>query len=166
MKRLALSLWVLLAGCASVAAAPVTLSQIRAHLTQWEGYSLVPYRDGVNSWSVGVGHSLSANCEPVKARYSPAEVESLLLRDIAWSLDACRQGIRAFDELPERVQLVAIGVAFGVGRTGFDRFRSFRLGLSMRAFNGAAHELATSRWATQVSPQRRQHYVQTLLRLP
>lgn len=164
VKRLVLSLWLLVAAGAPLAAEPVSSVAIRDHLIRWEGYRLSPYRDGPG-WSVGVGHSITANAERRKARYTAAEVERLLWADVSWALDAARQGIRDFDDLPPQVQLIALGVAFGTGRTGFHRFQSFRLALSRRAYNAAAHELAHSRWATQVSPERRTHYVNTLLRL-
>lgn len=156
---LAIILWLL---HAAAFAAPVGLATIRQHLVQWEGYRLTPYKDGPNGYSVGIGHSLFANGERVKPRYTAIEVERLLLRDIAWSLDSCRTGIDRFDDLPERVQLVAIGVAFTTGRTGFIRFSGFRRALSWRAFDMAASELGRSRWYTQVSARRANAYIRTL----
>lgn len=135
-------------------------ARIRAELVKWEGYRLVPYRDGAH-WSVGIGHNLTVNRQPAR-RYSPAEVERFFLADVSWALDACRKGISDFDDLPEQVQLVCISVAFGVGRTGFDRFRNFRLAMSYRAYDSAASELRLSKWATQVSPARRDHHIRVL----
>lgn len=143
--------------------APITVEQARQHLIQWEGYHLTPYRDG-SSWSVGIGHNLTAHGEVKRPRYSHLEVQRMFLKDLAWSLDALRKSIRAFDDLPQDVQLVALSVVWTTGRTGFNRFTSFRRALSYRAFNGAAHELALSRWAKQVSPSRRDHHVRVLLR--
>ena len=141
----------------------LTLDQIRAHLVQWEGYRTQPYRDGPG-WSVGIGHSLTQHGEQGiwHRPYTSVEIERLFRRDVAWSLDACRQGIEDFDALPIDVQLVAIGVCWGVGRTGFERFRGFRLALSYRAYDSAATELRLSRWAGQVGPNRTRAYVQTL----
>lgn len=142
---------------------PDTLSYaaIRAHVIQYEGYRFVPYPDGPG-WSVGAGHSLTANMEPRKARYTVAEVERYLRQDIAWSWDAARAGITDFDSLPQDAQLVAIGVAITVGRTGFERFSAFRFALSHRAFNAALTELGNSRWRRQVSLARANAYLRTL----
>lgn len=143
-----------------LAAAP-SVATVRAHLIEHEGYRLTPYRDGPG-YSVGIGHSLSANGERVKQRYTRAEVERLFLRDYAWALDSVRKGIRDFDDLPERAQLVALGVAWTTGRVGFERFIDFCRCLGYRAFDSAAIELRLSKWATQVSPKRVAAYVQIL----
>jgi hypothetical protein len=140
--------------CAATAyAAPVSTDHAYADLVRWEGHKLVPYRDQ-DGWSVGVGHALTMHGEPVKRSYTRAEVYQLFLHDFAVSKEVCRAGIRDFDRLPEDVQLVALGLAWGVGPTGFMRFRSFRLALSYRAYEAAVTELATSRWARQVSAAR------------
>lgn len=144
-------------------ATPVSPDAMRAYLIRYEGYRLTPYRDG-NHWAVGVGHSLTAHRQAVRA-YSRVEVERFLWTDLSWSLDACRRGVRDFDDLPHEVQLLCVGVAFTVGRTGFERFRQFRLALSHRAYNAAAHELRWSKWFTQVSAARANAAVRVLLAL-
>lgn len=159
---------ILLLLCAvALRGAPVGLPQIREHLTFWEGYRLTPYRDGPSGgYSVGVGHSLSANAERVKPRYTALEVERMLLKDISTALDTCRGGIERFDDLPERAQLVAISVAFGVGKTGFQRFSTFRRALSARDYPAAARALRRSKWARDVGRTRAEHHVEVLLSLP
>ncbi len=161
------SLWLTASGLCVQPTPPGSLSldTIRAYLVQWEGYSLTPYRDGPG-YSVGIGHSLFANREKVRP-YSRAEVERFFYRDTSWVIDACRLGITGFDQLPTDVRLVCIGLAFGVGRTGFARFHQFRLALSHRAYNAAAHELGLSKWyRQQVSPARARAAYNTLLSQP
>lgn len=136
-------------------------AKCRAELIRWEGYRVIPYRDG-ESWSVGIGHNLTANGQTPKSYYSPAEIDRFFANDLSWALDACRQGVRNFDALPERVQLVAIGVAFGVGRTGFHKMHSFRKALTERNFPAARTALKGYRWAKQVSPTRLQNYLRNL----
>ncbi len=141
--------------------APVSLADIRASLLRFEGYTLTPYRDGP-AYSVGVGHNLTANGQ--KARhYTPIEVEAFLLRDVSWSIDCCRSGVAGFDDLPPPIQLAVIHVAFGCGRVGFHRFYAFRSALSRRSYPQAARQLAASRWASQVSPARRDWALTALL---
>ncbi len=132
-----------------------------SELIRWEGHSLTPYRDGAG-YSVGVGHSLSAHAEPVKARYTQTEVWALFLADLSWSLDSCRSGIRDFDSLPRDIQLVALGLAWNVGRTGFARFHDFRVALSYRSYESAAFALQTSRWYQQAPARRVNAYLGTL----
>lgn len=135
----------------------------RDHLVAYEGYRTRPYRDG-DGWSVGIGHSLTQHREAAiwTRPYTAAEIEALYARDISWTLDACRRGVAHFDDLPPAVRQVCVGVAFTVGRTGFDHFVSFRLALSYRAYDAAAVELNRSRWADQVSPARHNSYIRIL----
>lgn len=126
---------------------------VELHLRRFEGYRTVPYRDGP-SWSVGVGHNLSAHREPVKARYTDVEIRRFLLADTAAALDACRLGVTGFDDLPVEVQLVCIDLAFTTGSTGFQRWGNLRLALGRRAYSSAAIELTLSRWWRQVSAER------------
>lgn len=151
-------LFILLA--AQVIAVP--LDKLRQEMVRWEGYRLSPYRDG-SGYAVGIGHNLTAHGEEVRT-YTAAEVEAFFKSDIQWAIAACRNGIDNFDDLPDDVQIVCISVAFTVGRTGFQRFKDFRLAMSYRAYNAAATELRLSKWAAQVSPSRRDHHIDVLLR--
>ncbi len=164
MKRLlALALFALVTVTAS--AGVPSLDVTRRALITWEGYRDRPYKDG-DGWSVGVGHSLTAHGEHGiwKRPYTAAEIERLYVKDYCVSIDTARRCVRDFDGLPQDVQLVVIGLVWTVGPTGFERFKSFRLALGMRAFNAAAHELHyTQPWASQVGARRRDAYVQTLL---
>ncbi len=162
LVSLAVILWLILRGATAATAAPVSVASIRSHLVEHEGYRLLPYRDGPNGYSVGIGHSLTANAEPIKPRYTAAEVERYLMADVSWSIDACRAGITGFDDLPHQIQLVAIGVAFTTGRAGFQRFTGFRRALSWRAYDLAANQLGNSRWHAQVSARRANTYIATL----
>lgn len=148
----------------SLQAHPVSLDSVWRHLVAYEGYRERPYRDG-SGWSVGVGHSLTANRErAVWSRpYTHGEIVGLFHRDLSWAVDACRAGVARFDELPEAAQLVALGVAWTVGRTGFAGMQSFRACLSRRDFTGASRALGRSRWHTQVGPIRAQAYRNDLM---
>lgn len=157
---LSIALFLLVA--TSAAAAP-SLDTTRREMTRWEGYRDRPYRDGPG-WSVGIGHSLTAHAERGiwKRPYTAAEIERLYVRDYCVAIDTARRCVRDFDGLPADVQMVVVSVIWTVGRTGFERFTSFRLALGMRAYNAAAHQLWYSVWATQVSAARRDHHFRVL----
>ncbi len=146
-------------------AAPVTVGVAWGYLLPIEGYKTHPYKDGLST-SVGVGHCLTCRGETVKETYSASEIRAFFIRDFAVSQEVARHGIKDFDNLPQDVQLVAIGLAFSVGPTGFMRFRMFRLAMSQRAYMAAATELADSKWYQQVSPRRARAAYNTLWNRP
>lgn len=145
-------------------AAPVPDTEVLADLRRWEGWRDAPYRLR-GQWHVGLGHNLSAHREPVRT-YSRAELNAFAARDIAAARAACRQGVEGFDDLPRRVQLVALGLAFNVGRTGFMGFRHFRLALSRRAYESARTELGLSQWYRQAPAARANAYLTVLRAQP
>lgn len=162
MRFFALLFFAVILGATAASADPVPYSTIRTHLIKYEGYRHHPYRDGPNGWSVGVGHNLTIRGEKPRPYYSSIQIERQLTENISWALDAARRGIRGFDDLPHDIQCVAIGVAFTVGRTGFERFYEFRTALSYRSYRKAAMELQLSRWSRQVSPSRVGDYLRIL----
>lgn len=168
MMRMLVALACLLAAAPAASAAPVTYAAIREDLIRWEGWRTRPYRDGAKGWSVGVGHSLSSHREIGRwdRPYTTHEIEQLLARDIAAAWDSCRAGIERFDDLPAEIQLVALGLAFTCGRTGFTRWVNLRRAASYRAYGAMAVELADSRWRTQVSAERFNAYLHTLRSQP
>lgn len=132
----------------------VTPSECLSYLRRYEGVSTAVYRDPSGTgYSVGVGHWLG-RVRPTKMRYTETEVLALFYRDLAVHLEACRSGVRDFAGLPKPVQLTTLGLAWGVGPTGFKRFKNFRLALSYRAWEAAKIELLDSRWAHQISQER------------
>lgn len=138
----------------------VTPEECYTYLKRWEGYSTTVYRDGPG-YSVGVGHYLGSS-RPRRLTYSHAEIRQLFYRDLAIALAACERGVEGFSALPRQVQLVTLGVAWSVGPTGFMRFKEFRRALNWRAYEGAATELADSKWARQVGAARYNHAIGVL----
>ena len=163
-----LSILTLLATLLSLTAplhsAPITPEESLAYLREWEGVRSVVYRDA-GGYSVGVGHWLG-RARPAKTHYTQIEILSLFYRDLAIHHQACRRGIRDFDELPKEVQKLCLGLAWTVGPAGFRRFTNFRRAISHRAYQSAAAELVDSRWWSQVSPARRMASYRTLTDQP
>lgn len=156
----AMGMWAM--GALPGVAAPPT-PVIWSHLVEHEGYKTRPYRDG-SGWSVGIGHNLTANRERIlrERPYTHDEIVNLFRRDLVWALDAVRTGIEGYDALPEDIQLVALGVAWTVGRTGFLRMTSFRGALSRRNYVEAGRALVRARWSGQVGSNRVRRYLDAL----
>ncbi len=133
----------------------------RTYLTRYEGYRLTAYEDREWTWSAGIGHSLGYG-PPRRMTYTRAEVEAWFQSDLRVALAAARVSVRDFDQLPQDVQLVVVGLIWCVGPTGFAQFKDFRLALSHKAYNAAHISLALSKWAQQVGPARRNDALRVL----
>ena len=129
-------------------------ADVFVNLVRFEGYKVIPYRDG-NHWVIGVGHSLTGHKETVKKSYSYEEIRNYFLSDYAEALATCRRLVDDFDRLPEPIQLLCLNLVWSVGPTGFSKFKNFRLALKYCAYSTARIELALSKWASQVQPARR-----------
>lgn len=130
------------------------------HLSHWEGYRLTAYPDRNGTWSVGVGHSLGVR--PRRMTYTAAEVQALFNHDLAIALATARECVERFDELPEQVRNVTLGLIWCCGPSGFRAWHGFILALRYRAWNGAAVELTRSRWWQEVSAERANAYLRIL----
>lgn len=126
----------------------------RANLVRFEGIKSKPYRDAGNGWTVGIGHSITANHEEIKPRYTDEEIDAFYHRDLTNALRAARLLIEDFDTLPNPAKEVVIHLIFQTGPTGFSRFKNLRFALSRRAYNAAAAELWDSKWFRQTPAAR------------
>lgn len=149
-----LVLLALAALAAPLCADTLTAPDYRASLIRFEGVKTTPYKEKDGSWSVGIGHNLSAHSQQVKPSYTRDEISDFFDRDLAAATRAARALIQGFDDLPDAAKDVAINIIWGVGPTGFQSFRNLRLALSKRAYLAATVELVDSRWAKQVSKDR------------
>lgn len=131
---------------------------IRASLEYWEGVRYTPYADPArpSHMIVGIGHNLTGNNQVVMTsrKYTKTEVDSFYRVDLSNALRAARAGVTDFDQLDDQVKQVVINLIWTVGPSGFESFINFRKALSNRHYRTAANELASSRWATQVSRAR------------
>lgn len=128
-----------------------SLDEARAYLTKWEGCTLMSVTRPNGEIVVGVGHKVDS---PIVSPLSKVQVELLFRVDYRWAMIACRAGVEDFDSLPLQARLVALGVAFNVGPTGFTRFTAFCTDLSYRMYDLAAHELAESKRSQQIGEAR------------
>lgn len=133
-----------------LSATPVDLVKLYAFTIQTEGFKMVPYRDG-DQWCAGMGHVLRGPRKPI---YYDDEILGWFEADVENARRICRKGIKHFDELPDEAQLVAIGLAYTTGPTGFMKFRDFRKQMSHQRFKRAANALKNSLWRTQVGEAR------------
>lgn len=160
MKRLLtfilLALSLLCWAKAAFAQTPITPEQFLPFIQHWEGSTTTPLcRQGI--CVVGVGHRL--NRTSVKLRYTPEELHAFYLADFAAAVKIARNAVWGFDNLPLDAQQVTLSLIWSVGPTGFTTFASYREALSQHLYSLAAYELLSSKWATQVSMERRTvHY--------
>ncbi len=101
----------------------------------------------------GVLASVRASYGAVRAgsqKLTDAQIDALLVRDIADSVVSARAVCPSFDALPEGAQLALIDMAFNLGRAGLARFRAMLAAIASGDFSTAAAEALDSRWAWQV----------------
>lgn len=145
---------------AAVALAVPRFNSVRQSLEHWEGVRYVPYADPARSshMIVGIGHNLTSNNQDGRngryRKYSQTEVDAFYRVDLKMAADTARAGVTNFDQLDDQVKQVVINLIWTVGPSGFKSFVKFRKALSNRHYRTAANELASSRWATQVSRAR------------
>lgn len=154
-----------LASVALAADSPPEHHFYRANLVRFEGIKSKPYRDAGNGWTVGIGHSITANHEAIKPRYTDEEIDAFYHRDLANALRAARLLVVDFDTLPNPAKEVVIHLIFQCGPTGFSRFKNLRFALSRRAFNASAAELWDSRWFRQTPAPRANWALRSLISL-
>jgi GH24 family phage-related lysozyme (muramidase) len=123
-------------------------------LISFEGFRLTPYKEkGCSSWSVGIGHNLTAHKQRIK-EYTQKEVMEFFHEDYLEALSTARRLVRDFDNLPEPAQIVVIQLIWSVGPTGFYKFKKFRMALNNKSWVTARKELLNSKWAGQVQKER------------
>ncbi len=104
--------------------------ELIAFVSRWEGRRLRPYQDVAGLWTVGVGHLLGRET-PTKWRYTEAEIDDLLGRD----LERVRHGVdRLCGQLAEHQRDSLISFAFNVGLGALQRST-----LRQRVRRGDAH---------------------------
>jgi GH24 family phage-related lysozyme (muramidase) len=150
---------------AAQSVASITAPDYRPALVVYEGIRDEPYRDRNGSWVVGIGHSLTANRERVKPRYTRDEIAAFYDHDLATALRSARLLVKGFDEMPDGVKEVCVHLIFTCGPSGFARFKDFRFCIEHSMWHSAASRLKDSRWARQVSRPRRDWALDLLERL-
>lgn len=134
----------------------------RESLVKWEGYSETVYKCPAGKDTIGIGHNLEANKQPVR-HYSTKEIEQFYQHDIEQAIEIARQGVSNYDTLSDDVKRVVVSLIFTVGGNGFTKFKLFRKALSERNYTKAAYELKNSKWWTDVSKERASNHYNVLM---
>lgn len=103
----------------------------------------LPYQDSLGKWTYGYGH--------LAEKGIPSDIAMMLFHaDIADALEDVRHNCSCYDQLSRPRQLVMIGLAYNVGRTGLSKFVRFLGAVHLGHWDEAADELVNSKWYTQV----------------
>ncbi len=103
-----------------------------------EGFRQFPYVDTTGHWTIGFGHSLSANGINLKTG------EFILQSDLENALAACKAKIDFFDKLDLARQYILLNMAFNMGIGGLLAFEKMLNAMRIGEFNDAAVELRNS----------------------
>ena len=105
------------------------------------------YQDHLSYWTIGVGRLID---QRKGGKLSDAEIDYLLLNDVARfkvELDARLPWWRELDEVRQRV---LVNMAFNLGVGGLLGFRSTLAAVKARRWADAARGMLASKWASQV----------------
>ncbi len=125
---------------------------LRNELIRDEGKRVVPYKDSLGYWTVGIGHLLQGE-EKVKilnkGAISEDECYRLFEGDIARAeetLDQVYPKWRRFDDVRQRAVL---NLAFNLGNR-LANFKNFLSAMAAKDYHAAGEALRQSKWFTQV----------------
>lgn len=113
--------------------------------------------------TVGVGHNLLGDHQPIKQWYTDAEIQAYYQTDYAAALRVARYEVFDFDYLPQGVRYVCQSLIWTCGKKGFTDFHMFIAFIDLRDYRDAATELRHSKWASQVGRRRLNEHIQTLI---
>lgn len=116
-----------------------------------EGLRLFPYKCSAGKWTVGYGHNLDDNREPVPSGPITVEqAEEMFRRDFYAAKIACMRVVPNFSTLDDVRRAALVDMAFNLGEAKLASFKRFLGALAMREWRQAAREMIDSRWAGQV----------------
>ena len=117
--------------------------QLKTDLRHREGVRHKPYQDGLNVWTVGVGHNMT---NPISER----AVCVILEDDIAQAERDLEQTIPTWKQADATRQRVMMHLSFALGLPNLRKFIKMRAAIRCENWNAAAVELLDSDWAREV----------------
>ncbi len=117
---------------------------LKTILNRDEGLRLKPYLDTSGKWTIGVGRNLS------DIGISAVEADFLLTNDIQKVQAQLNAALPWWVGLSNNRQMVIASMAFNLGISGLLGFRNMLAAVKAENFHQAAHEMETSKWASQV----------------
>ncbi len=119
-------------------------ADLKTLLINHEGIRLKPYTDTVGKLTIGVGRNL------VDKGITYGEAMALLDKDIADATNDCLHEFPWFIGLTEQRKWVILSMVFNLGLEGLKKFKRMLACVELEDYQGAAWEMAQSKWAQQV----------------
>jgi len=125
-----------------------TTTELKNHITRYEGYSLHSYYDKFGNLSIGIGHKINKN---EKLFYiTPFYINILFENDLNIAIKAANNELIDFNLHPEIIKIIIIALIFNIGQNGFHQFYEFRMAINKHDYNMAANALSKSLWAKEL----------------
>jgi len=130
----------------------INRSKLKEELIRDEGICLVPYKDTVGLWTIGVGHLLGA--EERMTKITQSEAMALLESDINVAEDIVSRLFLEMKNYPGQETRIRalVNMAFNLGNR-LAGFKKFIAAVNQEAWSKAGIEMMDSKWATQVGPR-------------
>jgi lysozyme len=134
----------------------MNLIKLQDEIAEDEGVKYETYRCSLGHLTGGIGHLITEWDEeyydkPVGTRVPHEQVNDWFSRDIAITLNDCKDIFPDFDDLPSEAQLVIANMCFQLGRPRLSKFKNFIAAVNDRDWMKAADEMEDSRWHKQTT---------------
>jgi len=134
----------------------MNLITLQDEIANDEGVVYETYHCSLGHLTGGIGHLITEWDEeyydkPVGTRVSHEQVNDWFSRDIAITLNDCKDIFPDFDDLPSEAQLVIANMCFQLGRPRLSKFKNFIAAVNDSDWTRAADEMEDSRWYKQTT---------------
>lgn len=124
------------------------VKKILDHIKEYEGYSNVLYKCTSNKWSIGYGRNLQ------DVGISKDEAEYMLNNDVDIAIQELEENFDLWN-LPEAAQIVLVDMCYNLGLTKLLDFKLMLKAIEEDDWQEAAHQLMSSKYASQVKRRAR-----------
>jgi lysozyme len=135
-------------------------SVVRNQLVRHEGVRLMPYKDQVGKWTIGIGRNLDdVGIYPEEKGKVPDDMTNgiteeqaflMLKNDIDRCYAQCKEKIDFFDKAPFMIKVVLLNMCFNLGIAGLLKFSKTLLCMKEKKYKEASRNMLKSLWAEQV----------------
>tara|TARA_E500000178_G_scaffold344223_1_gene392105 strand:- start:243 stop:692 length:450 start_codon:yes stop_codon:yes gene_type:complete len=124
------------------------VKKILDHIKEYEGYSNVLYKCTSNKWTIGYGRNLQ------DVGISKDEAEYMLNNDVDIAIQELEDNFDLWN-LPEAAQIVLVDMCYNLGLTKLLEFKLMLKAIQDDDWQEAAHQLMSSKYASQVKRRAR-----------
>lgn len=124
------------------------VKKILDHIKEYEGYSNVLYKCTSNKWTIGYGRNLQ------DVGISKDEAEYMLNNDVDIAIQELEENFDLWN-LPEAAQIVLVDMCYNLGLTKLLDFKLMLKAIEEDDWQEAAHQLMSSKYASQVKRRAR-----------